>query len=122
MPCQVLEVRVLLSSPTASNLDAVETYTEDTSLNLTDIEVSDDDSTDVTVTLSLSDINAGDLSTGTSGAVTSTFSSGVWTASGAISDVNSLLADLTFVPAENYNLNFTIDTSVTDGDSAPVTG
>ena len=36
-------------APTASNLNAAETYTEDTPLNLTDIVVSDVDS-DVTVT------------------------------------------------------------------------
>jgi hypothetical protein len=40
---------------------------------------------------------------------------GVWTASGPIADVNALLAALTFTPAPNYNGNFTIATSVSDG-------
>ena len=46
-------------APTASNLNAAETYTEDTPLNLTDIVVSDVDSANVTVTLTLSDPAAG---------------------------------------------------------------
>jgi VCBS repeat-containing protein len=110
-------------APTATNLNAPETYTEDTALNLTNIVVTDVDSTIVTVRLTLSDIAAGSLNTGTSGSVTSTFSSGVWTASGAIVDVNALLAGLTFTPALNYSSNFTIATSVEDdGVVAPTTG
>jgi hypothetical protein len=108
--------------PAATNLSAGETYTEDTALNLTDIVVSDVDSATVTVTLTLSNVAAGSLNTGTSGAVTSTFVGGVWTASGAIADVNVLLAGLTFTPALNFNSNFTIATSVSDGVAAPVTG
>src|SRR6185295_14492280 len=55
-------------APTATNLSAGETYTEDTALNLIDIVVSDADSANVTATLTLSNIAAGSLSTGTSGA------------------------------------------------------
>jgi hypothetical protein len=111
-------------SPTATNLNAAESYTEDTALNLTDIVVSDVDSANVTVTLALSDSAAGSLNTGTSGAVTSTYNAatGVWTASGAKADVNALLAGVTFTPASNYNSNFTIATSVDDGVAAPITG
>ena len=67
-------------APTASNLSAAETYTEDTPLNLTDIVVSDVDSATVTATLTLSAPAAGSLSTATSGAVTSTYNAGtgVW--------------------------------------------
>ena len=92
-------------TPTATNLNAAETYTEDTPLNLTDIAVSDIDSANVTATLTLSDVAAGSLNTATSAAVTSTYNAGtgVWTASGAIADVNALLAGLTFTPTANYN-------------------
>ena len=92
-------------------------YTEDTALNLTDIVVSDVDSATVTATLTLSNPAAGSLTTATSGAVTSTYNAGtgVWTASGAIADVNTLLAGVTFTPAANFNGNFTIATSVYDG-------
>ena len=109
-------------APSATNLSAPETYTEDTPLDLTDIVVSDVDSANVTVTLTLSDPAAGSLSTGTSGAVTSTFAGGVWSASGALADVNTLLAGVTFTPALNYNSNLTIATSVDDGTAAPLTG
>jgi hypothetical protein len=111
-------------APSATNLSAAETYTEDTALNLTDIVVSDIDSASVTATLTLSNAAAGSLSTATSGAVTSTYNAGtgVWTASGAVADVNTLLANLTFTPAPNFNSNFTIATSVSDGVAAPVTG
>ena len=81
------------------------------------------DSVSVAVTFALSNTAAGSLSTATSGAVTSTFDSntGVWTASGAITDVNALLAGVTFNPALNFNGSFTIATSVSDG-SLSVTG
>ncbi len=103
--------------PTATNLSAAETYVEDTTLNLVDIVASDVDSATVTATLTLSNTAAGSLTTGTSGAVTSTYvaGTGVWTASGAIADVNTLLAGVSFVPALNFNANFTIATSVSDG-------
>ena len=75
--------------------------------------VSDVDSANVTATLTLSNAAAGALTTATSGAVTSTYNAGtgVWTASGAIADVNALLAGVTFTPALNFNANFTIATS-----------
>ena len=109
-------------APQATNLNAAETYTEDTALNLTDIVVSDVDSANVTVTLILSDPAAGSLNTATSGLVTSTFVGDTWTASGAIDDVNTLLAGLTFTPSLNYNSNFSIATSVDDGVAPAITG
>ena len=39
-----------------------------------------------------------------------------------IADVNALLAGVTFTPAANFNSNFTIATSVTDGVAAAITG
>src|SRR5439155_23741178 len=103
--------------PTATNLSAPETYTEDTALNLTDIVVSDVDNATLTVTLTLSNPSAGSLSTATAGSVTSTYvaGTGVWTASGAIADVNTLLAGGTFNPALNFHADLTIATSVRGG-------
>ena len=63
-------------APTATNLAAAETYTEDTPLNLKDIVVSDADGDPVNVTLTLSNTAAGSLNTGTSNAVTSTYVAG----------------------------------------------
>ena len=78
-----LTVTPVNDPPTATNLNAAESYTEDTARNLVDIVVSDVDNASVTATLTLSNPNAGSLSTATSGAVTSTYSAatGVWTAS-----------------------------------------
>ena len=109
-------------APTASNLNAAETYTEDIPLNLADIVIADVDSAIVAVTLTLIDPAAGSLSTGTSGAVTATYSGGVWTASGPIADVNALLAGVVFTPSANYDGSFAIGVSVNDGVAAPVTG
>lgn len=102
-------------APTASNLDAGETYTEDTTKNLVDIVVSDVDSATVTATLTLSNAAAGVLTTATSGSTTSTFGSGVWSASGPVADVNVLLAGVGYVPAADFNASFAITTSVSDG-------
>lgn len=99
------------TSPTATNLDAAQNYTEDTSLDLTDIVITDPDPGDtITARLTLSSGAAGALSTATSGAVTSIFASGVWSASGALADVDALLAGITFTPAANANANFSIAT------------
>ena len=112
------------SAPTATNKSAAETYTEDTALNLIDIVVTDIDSTNVTVTLTLSSPSVGLLTTGTAGTVTSTFNAGTgsWTASGAIADVNTLLASVTFIPSFNVNSSFTIAVNVTDDTSNTITG
>ena len=51
----------LNEAPLATNLSVPETYTEDTPLNLTDIVVTDVDSANVTVILTLSDVTAGSM-------------------------------------------------------------
>ncbi len=111
-------------APTATNLSAPESYTQDIPLNLTDIVVTDIDSTNITAKLTLSNPNAGPLNTGTSGSVTSTYNpaTGVWLASGAIADVNTLLTGVTFTPWAGFNSNFTIATSIDDGTASPITG
>lgn len=113
----IIELPFINAAPTVTNLNVSETYTEDTPLNLTDIVVIDSDSLNVAVTLTLSNIAAGSLTIAASGNVTSTYNSqtGVWAASGAITDVNALLAGLAFTPAANFNESFTVDTSVSDG-------
>ncbi len=110
------------SSLAAANLSTPESYTEDTTLNFTDIVVTG--AATVTASLTLSNIAAGSLSAGTSGAVTSTYNAatGVWSASGAIADVNTLLAGVIFNPTANFNGNFTIATSVSDGVNPAITG
>ena len=84
--------------------------------------VTDVDNANTTVTLTLSDVAAGSLSTATSGSVTSTFIGGVWTATGAIANVNALLASATYNPILNYDQNFSIAINVDDGIAPAVTG
>ena len=120
----VVTVTPVNDAPTATNLDRAQTYTEDTPLPIDAIVVSDIDSTSIAATLTLSDPAAGSLNTSSSGAVVSTYNAatGVWRASGAIADVNALLANLTFAPAADYNNTFTIASNISDGIALPVTG
>jgi len=123
LPAIPVNVMVAVNNaPTATNLSAAETYTEDTPLNLTDMVISDVDSAIVTATLTLSNPVAGSLNVGTSNGVTPTFSSGVWSVTGIMADVNILLAGLIFTPTANFNSNFTISTSVSDGQATALTG
>jgi hypothetical protein len=110
--------------PAATNLSAVESYAEDFPSNLTNIVITGNLSgcATYTATLTLSNVAAGTLSTATSGTVTSTFAGGVWTASGPLANVNTLLAGVTFNPAPDFNGNFNISTSVSDGFSPAITG
>ena len=119
----IVVVAAVNDAPTATNLSAAESFTEDASaFSLTDIVATDIDSATITATLTLSNVLAGTISTATSNAVTSTFVNGVWTATGATADVNALLAGATFTPAANYDQNFTIATSISDGVATAITG
>jgi hypothetical protein len=102
--------------PNVANLTASEIYTKDTPLNLTDIIISDADNDNVTVTLTLPNISTGSLSTASFGATTSFYdaTTGVWTASGTLTDVNTLLAGVIFTPSANFNGAFTINVSISD--------
>src|SRR5256886_2399154 len=104
-------------APTATNLSAAETYTEDTVLNLIDIVASDVDSANITATLTLSHVAAGSLTTATSGAVTSTYNvgTGVWSASGAIAVFKTLRPAPRSNPSPNSTRFRSIATSISDG-------
>ena len=108
-------------APNVDHLTAAETYSKNTPHNLTDIVVSDIDSANITATLTLSTLAAGSFNTATSGAVTSVFNAGTgtWTASGALSDVNALLASVIFTPAVGFTSAFTVSVSISDGGVKP---
>lgn len=107
---------VTIANLSASNLTQTIGYTEDVVADPANMSITTSQA-NVTATLTLSAPAAGRLTTATSGAVTSTYNAatGIWTATGAKADVNTLLASTTFVPALNYNSNFTIATQVNDG-------
>jgi hypothetical protein len=110
------------AAPVASNTGSNESTDEDIALDLTDIVISDDDAV-VSVTLTLGDPAAGTLSTGSSGSTTATYNAGtgVWTASGPVAEINSLLAGVTFTPSADYNGSTTLSSSISDGVNAAVT-
>ena len=97
--------------------ESTQTYTPDTPLNFNDIVISDNDSDYVTLTFSLSNPAAGVLSPQTSSPVTQSYNpvTGVWIASGAIKDINAVLANLVFIPNANFKGNFSIAMNVSDG-------
>jgi DNA/RNA endonuclease G (NUC1) len=117
-----ITVNPVNDAPTAVNLNAGETYTEDTALDLADIFVADVDGPSITATLTLSDAGTGSLSTVSAGNATAVFANGVWTVTGTVADVNSVLAAVSFIPATNYTANFSIATSVSDGIAPPLVG
>ena len=76
-------------------------------------------------TLTLADIAAGSLSTGTFGASTSSYTAGtgVWTITGTVADVNSALAAVAFVPAIDHDTNTAITSHIEDAaGEGPVDG
>jgi ELWxxDGT repeat protein len=105
-------------APTATNLSQTKGFVEDAgAVDLDNIVVSDADAGEViTATLTLSDKAAGALSAGTFGAATSVYNAttGIWTVSGAVSDVNAALAAVNFTPATNWNQNVSITTRIRD--------
>jgi hypothetical protein len=75
-------------------------------------------------TLTLSDAQAGVLTTSTSANITSSFipQQGIWEASGDVNVVNDLLASTQFIPTVNYDANFTMQLSVIDEGNRTVNG
>ena len=104
--------------PAATNLNQSLTYTEgDAQVALADIVVTDINANDViTATLTLTNVDAGSISTGTFGASSSTYNvlTGVWSVSGTISDVNAALASAAFVPAVDGDVDASIITHIED--------
>ncbi|MCT7997214.1 SBBP repeat-containing protein [Laspinema olomoucense] len=110
----------LPATPTPPNQTLNLTYTEDTPLNLRNIVVTDPDG-ETTVTLTLSNPAAGVLTNGV-GTGQYNATTGVWTANGAVAEVNAALADLQFVPTANFNQDVSIALSIADDIAAPLTG
>ncbi|MDJ1174874.1 SBBP repeat-containing protein [Roseofilum capinflatum] len=111
------------TDPIVAKYSFNQTYQEDTAVELNNIFINDEDTNEtLTVTLALSDTNAGTLTSNTSNSAETTFANGTLTVTGSAQDVNAILQDLHFNPATGYTETVTIDTSVTDGKNNPVTG
>jgi subtilisin-like proprotein convertase family protein len=111
------------TAATPPNRTFHQTYRENQTLDLVDIEVTAPSSA-ADVFLQLSNPAAGALSVGTSGTVTSSYdaATGLWKASGNVADVNALLAEVAFTPTDGFTQNVQIKTFVVSGSAEPLTG
>ncbi|MBF0139247.1 MAG: DUF4347 domain-containing protein, partial [Magnetococcales bacterium] len=109
------------SGPTATNTTQTVSYVEDASqVTWTPIVVTDTDAgATITATVTLADPAAGSLTTTGGGSYVS--GTGVWSVTGSVSQVNTALAALTFIPTTDWDSNTTLALTVTDGTVA-VTG
>src|SRR5204863_3195594 len=112
------------NAPTATNLNAAETFTEDTSLNVIDSILSLYVTGVQTCAFRPSNPAAGSLSTATSGAVTSTFNAGtgVWTASGSIANVNVRSEERRVGKECRFRWKSKNEKKNSDGEAAPYNG
>jgi len=116
-----LDVQPQNDDPTATNMTQTLGYTEgDESVAIEDIVVSDPDRNErFVVALRLRNRSTGSLS-GDGG--TYSDATGVWRATGTLSQVNTALAAVAFIPASDNDVNAVIDTAVADDDGARAEG
>ena len=99
----------------ATNIAALINYIENTAYTLAPIVITTPSAT-VAANLTMSDISAGNLTTATSGSVTSTYNpaTGLWQARGSRMDVNALFTNLRYQPTANYSGGFNVAVGITD--------
>jgi hypothetical protein len=115
------------TQPVATNTTQTQTYIEDaTMVAIDDIVITDPDPTEqIIATLTLSNPATGILTKNSSKGETYNNITGVWTITGSVNDVNTALADVSFEPAKNNDLNATVTVNIKDGledNASPVTG
>ncbi len=110
-----LVIRDRNDAPTLSPSTQTIAYTEgDATVSLAGFTVADPDPGEVlTATVTLGLPNAGSLNVPVGASYTA--STGVWTFSGSVADVNAALAALAFTPAGDNDLDTTVSLSVVDG-------
>ena len=104
------------TATTATNLSSTSSYTEgDVNVAINNIVVSDADSNEiVTANLTLNNITTGGLSNNDGASYDA--ATGIWSITGNITDVNTALFNLIFIPATNNDVNTSITVSIDDGD------
>lgn len=120
-----LDVTPVNTQLTATNTTQTQAYIEGAgSVALDDIIVTDPDFGEIiTATLTLADPNAGVLTV--SGTATFSSTTGVWTITNTVANVNAALAAVSFTAAATYDLDTTIAVSIADGGefaTTPVSG
>jgi VCBS repeat-containing protein len=88
-------------------------YTEDSTLSLSGLSVSDIDGDNLVVHIKLSDHEAGDISA--TGISLTQENPGHWSFSGDQAQIQALLDNLQYVPASNYNQDIQLEVVITDG-------
>jgi hypothetical protein len=118
-----LQVFYVGSNLTLVNANQPLNYSQDGRSELGQINILTEYNT-ATAMLTLSDPQAGTLTTPTFGNSTATFSTqtGIWQAFGDVNDVNTLLNMTQFVPTPNYKENFTVSVAVVDEGDRNATG
>lgn len=103
-------------APSATNLNQVVNYNEDVaSVNLANIVVSDPDTGDtLTVTLTLDNTATGSLTALSGNGESYNAGTGTWTVTGTASQVNAALANVSFIPQSNNDINSSIAVQVSD--------
>lgn len=89
-------------------------YTPGASLDINDVHASAPAGNPMTAILSLSDKDAGILSSNTSNSASIEFSDGVFRVTGSVEAVNAVLDDVQYTPSDGYTGDFIINTAVTD--------
>ncbi|MFH0823927.1 MAG: Ig-like domain-containing protein [Pseudomonadota bacterium] len=102
-------------APAVRLAEVPESATPGVGLDLTNMIVSDVDTDRITVTLTLSDPSAGVLSVPVFGGASPTFINGVWTVTGSISDVNTVLTNVGFTPGSTAGGAINVHVAVSDG-------
>ena len=115
------------TQPTATNTTQTQTYTEgDATVAIDDIVVTDPDPAEqITATLTLSNTTTGALTANSGKGETYTGSTGIWTVTGSVANVNTALAAVAFEPETNNDVDATVAVDIRDGLEAgttPVTG
>ena len=129
-----INVTTVNDAPSATNLTQSLSFTEDdASMDIDDIVVTEvdtyvsslDDGTleQITATLTVSDTSAGSLSTRSSGTESYDSSTGIWTiVATTVSDVNDALAEVQYIPATDWEYDFTISVLLEDSGSEQLSG
>lgn len=119
----LVSVSPVNDDPTASNLNSVSSYDQGAaSVAITDIVVSDVDAAEmITATLTLADTATGSLSANDGASYDS--STGIWTITDSLANVNTALANLVFNPTAGNAASTTISVSIQDDEGGgPLAG
>ncbi len=110
--------------PSASSLNQTLDYIEDTTTPIDDIIITDPDADSFTATVSMADGNSsnGSLSASSGHGEVYNATTGVWSVTGSLADVNAALAALSFVPAPNKHSTTSAAVLISDGVNASLTG